>query len=124
MPAATSSALDSAVDTLVAAGILRRAGRQVVADRNLAARVSALTKNGVSIDCMLDVLIAAAEAGRTVSQEIERAMAQLGGRAMRERAHRELLDLTATVLASVVTVDLTTLSIDRTLDPELDVTLP
>jgi DNA-binding transcriptional MerR regulator len=99
-----SSAVESAVADLVDAGVLRRNGQHVVADRSLATGVGNLAKRGLPVERVLGVAVTAAEAGRTLGAAVEAALAELGDD---DRARMELLEVVAGVLGIVVTLDIT-----------------
>jgi DNA-binding transcriptional MerR regulator len=101
---APSSEVESAVADLVQAGVLRRSGQHVVADRSLATGVGNLAKRGLTVERVLGVAVTAAEAGRTLGAAVEAALAELGGD---DRARMQLLEVVAGVLGIVVTLDLT-----------------
>ncbi len=98
---APRSLVDSAVDELVEAGVLRRNGQRVVAERSLATGVGRLTKHGLPVERALEVAVAAAVAGRAIGAAVEAALSDIGDHT---RARAELLDMISGVLDIVVTL--------------------
>ncbi len=95
------------VDQLVSAGVIRRTGRRVVADRELVTPVAALARRGVPAEDSLAVAQAALQAGRLLAEAFGPVLADHPGD---ERVRADLYGLASAVLARAVTVDRVDLS--------------
>ncbi len=87
------------IDLLVSQGVLYRKGDQVHAERSLAVGLAGAVAHGVSVDRVLDVLAAAAGAGRSIGTALESALSNGHGRNI---SRQQLLDLVARTLSTVV----------------------
>lgn len=87
------------VDALVRAGVLRRRGRRLLADRDLVAGARRLSRRGVPLLYVLDVALAAAEAAHATGTSIDTSVNATGPD---ERTRADLAHLAAAVFTSVL----------------------